>query len=175
MSAYFDELCRAMTMLAKQPRSIFVGQSVASEGTAMFKTLRDVPMKKRLEFPVAEDCQLGFCTGAALNGDLPISIFPRVNFLLLAMSQLVLHLDKIPIYSRGGFNPRVIIRTAIATPVPLDPGPQHLGDYTEALRAMLETIKVVRLDAAEQIVPEYLAAAERRGSTLLIERTELYG
>lgn len=175
MSAYFDELCNAMGMLAKSPRAVFMGQAVACEGTGMFRTLRDVPMEQRVELPVAEDMQMGMAIGAALNGDLPVTIYPRINFLLLAMSQLVLHLDKLPIYSCGGFRPRVIIRTAIATPEPLDPGPQHLGDYTEALRSMLDTVRVVHLDDADMIMPKYRAALDRDGSTLLIERTELYG
>lgn len=124
-------------------------------------------MEKRLEFPVAEDCQLGFCIGLSLAGQLPICIFPRINFLLLATNQLVLHLDKLPLYS--GYRPKVIIRTAVATPEPLDPGPQHLGDFTEALRLMLRTVAVVRLDDPGKIVYEYEQARDRDGSTLLIE------
>ncbi len=163
-----------MNLIAEQPRSIFMGQSVANPGTAMTRTLAGVPKEKLLELPVAEDMQMGLAIGAAINGDLPVCIYPRFNFLLLAMSQLILHLDKLPLYSRGGFRPRVIVRTAVATPTPMDPGPQHLGDYTEVFRAMLETVTVVRLDDAARIVPEYLAAVERHGSTLLVERTELY-
>jgi pyruvate/2-oxoglutarate/acetoin dehydrogenase E1 component len=172
VSLYFDELCRAMEMLAQHPRAIFMGQAVAFSGTAMFNTLRDVPMEKRVELPVFEDCQLGMAIGASLRGDLPVSIFPRVNFLLLATSQLVLHLDTICRYS--GYRPKVIIRTAVATPEPLDPGPQHLGDFTYALQAMLKTVVVIRLNRAKDIVPAYQAALELEGSSIIVERTALY-
>lgn len=175
MSSYFDELTRAMTILADDDRAVFMGQAVAFAGTAMSRTLAGVPQEKLVELPVAEDMQMGMAIGAALNGWLPVTIYPRWNFLLLAMSQLVLHLDKLPLYSHGGYRPRVIVRTAIATSRPLDPGPQHLGDYTDAIRSMLDTVVVVRLDRPEQIVPEYAKAASRRGSTILIEQTELYG
>lgn len=175
MSAYFEELCRTMAWLSERPRAVFVGQAVRFAGTSMFTTLRDVPMEKRIEFPVAEDMQLGLCTGMALNGDLPISIYPRINFLLLAVNQLVLHLDKLPLYSNDGYRPKVIIRTAIATDKPLDPQAQHIGDYSDALEAMLKTVTVVRLDRAKQIFPAYRKAVEWDGPTLLIERTELYG
>src|SRR6185295_1899835 len=111
---------------------------VAYEGTAMFKTLRDVPPHKRLELPVAEDMQLGMATGMALAGMLPIAVYPRWNFLLLATSQLVLHLDKLPLMCRS-VRPRVIIRTAVATEEPLNPGPQHLGNFCDAFDDMLET------------------------------------
>jgi pyruvate/2-oxoglutarate/acetoin dehydrogenase E1 component len=173
MSAYFDELCRAMQVLADHPSSVFMGQAVAFEGTAMFKTLRDVPAYKRVELPVAEDMQMGMATGAALSGLLPITIYPRWNFLLLATSQLVLHLDKLPAMTRSP-PPRVIVRTAVATPKPLDPGPQHLGDFGIALSTMLDTVEVIDLFDPDEIVPAYTAAAARQGSTVLVEHMALY-
>jgi pyruvate/2-oxoglutarate/acetoin dehydrogenase E1 component len=174
VTAYFSELCRTMSWLAEQPNALFIGQAVVYEGTAMHRTLRDVPMDQRIEFPVAENCQLGACTGLALAGFLPISIFPRMNFLLEATSQLVQHLDKIVQYSDGGYNPRVIIRTAIATDKPLNPGEQHVSDYTPAFRAMLSATHVQVLEAAEQIMPAYQAAVERRGPSLIIEHLGMY-
>lgn len=169
---YFNNLCEAMHMLAERPRSIFLGQAVGYDGTAMRKTLEHLPPEKLLEMPVAEDMQCGMALGMALAGDFPICCYPRFNFLLLATNQLVLHLDKLPLYST--YHPRVIIRTAIATPAPLDPGVQHLGDFTDAYRNMLRTVKVVRLDEPEQIVPAYRAAMDRVGSTLLVEHMGKY-
>ncbi len=169
MTAYYDELCKAMEMLAREPDVIFIGQAVKSPGTAMYGTLDKVPMEKRLEFPVAENFQLGFCTGIAMAAGLPICIFPRINFMLEAVSQLVQHLDKIPLF--GDYVPKVIIRTAIATDNPLDPGPQHLGDYVTALQLMLQTVAIVRLTTAEQIVPAYRDAMNFNGSTILVEES----
>src|SRR5215469_7304678 len=96
--SYHDALCRAMKLLADVPNTVFVGQGMVG-GTSMYSTLIDVPMEKRLEFPVAEDFQMGFCIGLALDGMLPIAIFPRFNFLLLALNQLINHLDRLPLYS----------------------------------------------------------------------------
>src|SRR5215475_11958092 len=137
MGTYFDALCAAMRMVADEPKAIFMGQAVAYPGTAMTNTFKGIAPEKLLEMPVAEDMQLGMATGMALAGWLPVCCYPRFNFLLLATNQLVLHLDKLPLYS--GWRPRVIVRTAIATPEPLDPGPQHLGDFTDAFRSMLKT------------------------------------
>lgn len=175
MSVYFDKLSRAMTLLADDPRTIFMGQAVAYPGTAMFKTLGGVPKHKLLELPVAEDMQMGMAIGMSLSGHIPICIYPRVNFLLLAINQLVLHLDKLPVYSKGGYRPSVIIRTAIASADPLDPGPQHLGNFTRALHDMLGIVGVLELTHANEIVPAYLGAIEDHPrSTILIERMELY-
>lgn len=166
---YTDQLTDAMDLCAGHPRAVFMGQAVEYEGTGMYRTLRKVPAHQRVELPVAEDMQMGMAIGAALNGDLPICIYPRFNFLLLAVNQLVLHLDKIPIYSRGGYQPKVIIRTSVGAAEPLNPGVQHLGDYTEAFADMLDTVTVVRLHSADSIMPAYRAALERPLSTLLIE------
>ena len=172
MNEYFENLCKAMALIAEQPNAVFIGQACREKGTAMSTTLRDVPMEKKLEFGVAENFQLGFATGIAMTGGMPVCMYPRINFMLEAIPQLVQHLDKIPLFS--DYRPRVIIRTSIATANPLDPGPQHLGDYTDAIEAMLSTVKVVRLTSHDMIVPEYMAAMEREESTLLVEWVELY-
>ena len=171
---YISELTRAMTMLAEHHNAIFLGQSILAGGTAMHQTFGGVLREKCVEFPVAEDMQMGLAIGIALAGGFPITVFPRVNFLLLAVNQLVNHLDKLPLYSP--YRPKVIIRTAVATPTTLDPGPQHLGDYTPALRLMLKTVEVVELNRAKDIVEQYHWAMHRTDnvSTLLVEKMELY-
>ena len=75
---------------------LFCGQSVQYLGNAMFSTLEDanVPYSQRIEFPVAEEFQLGYSAGRARNGDKIVSIFPRIDFLMHAMGYLVNHLDK---------------------------------------------------------------------------------
>lgn len=161
-----------MALCAEQSNAIFLGQGVGVAGTTMTDTFRNVPNAQRLEMPVAEDMQAGMATGMALGGYLPICIFPRWNFLICAMNQIINHLDRLPLYS--GYRPKVILRTAIPSNRPFDPGPQHDDDFTEAFRSMLRTIKVVKLYRADMIVPEYQAALDREGSTLLVEFTEHY-
>jgi pyruvate/2-oxoglutarate/acetoin dehydrogenase E1 component len=121
-----------------------------------------------------EDCQLGMSTGIALAGGLPLSVFPRWDFLLLATNQLVLHLDKIARFSNGGYRPRVLIRTAVPTPIPLDPGAQHHGNHGAAFSLMLTTVRIVALHRADEIVTRYQEALDRDGSTILVEHTGLY-
>jgi pyruvate/2-oxoglutarate/acetoin dehydrogenase E1 component len=168
---YFDELKRAMEWLAQKPDTLFLGQAVEFDGTAITNTLRDVARSKLLEMPVAEEFQMGLSIGLALNGTIPISIFPRWNFLLLATNQLVNHLDKMPIYSHGEFYPKVIIRTAIGSERPINPQIQHTGDCTDALRLMLKTVDVIRLEEPEEIINAYQLAYERKDnkSTILVE------
>ncbi len=173
---YFDELKRAMEWLGNKPDTLFMGQAVEYPGTGMTNTLVNVDKKKLLELPVPEDFQLGVSIGHALTGAIPISIFPRWNFLLLATNQLVNHLDKIRLLSHGEFNPKVIIRTAIGSERPLHPQAQHIGDYTDAYRLMLKTVDVIRLEEPDQIFDAYKLAYERTDnrSTVLVEYGDYY-
>jgi pyruvate/2-oxoglutarate/acetoin dehydrogenase E1 component len=174
MSEYFDRLCGAMELLAKQPNVIFLGQAVACPGTGMSRTFKNVPPESLLEMPVAEDMQMGVSTGLALQGFLPVSIYPRFNFLLLAINQLVLHLDKLPIYSNGGYKPKVIIRTAVGADKPLYPGAQHVGNYSKVFQQMLHTVEVIQLWDAEKILPAYEWAIKEQRSFLMVEYASKY-
>lgn len=174
--AYSSDLARAMTWLGEQPNTLFIGQAVAYPGTAMTATLAGVPRDKLLELPVAEEMQMGMSTGLALSGFVPITVYPRWPFLLLATNQLVNHLDKLSTYSHGGYQPKVIIRTAVPSRTPLDPQSQHLGNYSDPFRQMLKTVEVIECERANQIFEAYKRAYDRDDgrSTLIVEHTQRY-
>jgi len=176
MAKYFNELLRAMDFLGSQSNTLFMGQSVEVAGTAMRNTLLNVDSDKLMELPVEEDFQLGLSIGMALTGFVPISIFPRWNFLLLATNQIVNHLDKLKSLTQNENPGKVIIRTGIGSEYPLHPGPQHTGDFTEAFKLMCPNLNVVRLDSSEMIFSEYQKAYERTDgvSSLLIEWSDKY-
>jgi pyruvate/2-oxoglutarate/acetoin dehydrogenase E1 component len=176
MGAYMDELIRSMDYLAERTDTVFLGQAVAVAGTAMRNTLLNVKDDKLVELPVEEEFQLGLSIGLSLNQRIPICIFPRWNFLLLATNQIVNHLDKLKELTQVQNPGKVIIRTGIGSENPLHPGPQHTGDFTEAFKLMCQYINVVRLDSAEMIFDEYKKAYERDDGTssLLIEWSDRY-
>ena len=177
MGKYFDELKRSMDYLAQKSNTVFLGQAVAYKGTAMTNTLKDVPKEKLIEMPVSEEMQMGITNGIAVEGSVPISIYPRWNFVLLAVNQLVNHLDRLPAYSHGEYRPRVVIRTGIGSVRPLNPQLQHTGDFTEAFQKMLTNIEVIRLEEPEDIFPAYYKAYNRMDgkSTLIVEYGDYYG
>ncbi len=166
-----------MEWLARDSRTVFIGQAVGVPGTAMSNTVKDIPIARRIEIPVAEELQMGMSIGLALQGQVPVSIYPRWNFLLLAANQLVNHLDKLGVMSNGGYQPRVIIRTSIGSQRPLHPQFQHIGDFTDAFRLICTTVEVIRLDEPGQIFPAYERALLRDDgrSTLLVEWGDYYG
>ena len=165
-----------MDFLARDPRTVFIGQAVEVAGTAMSNTLKDVSLAQRLELPVAEEMQMGMSLGMALQGLIPVSIYPRWNFLLLAINQLINHVDKIDAMSNGGYNPKLIIRTGIGSERPLHPQHQHVGDFTDAIQRMCTTLEVIRLEEPEEIFPAYEKAMLRgdRRNTILVEYGDYY-
>jgi len=173
---YFDELKKSMQFLSKNEKTVFIGQAVEVPGTAMSNTLQGINSKKLIELPVAEEMQMGITTGLALNGDIPISIYPRWNFLLLAMNQLINHLDKVNVMSNNGFDVKAIIRTGVGSQRPLHPQHQHIGDFTDAVKKMCTSIDIIKLNDAEDIFPSYEKALNRKDgkSTLLVEFGDYY-
>ena len=173
---YKQELIRSMEYLAKDKRTIFIGQSVRYSGNAIFNTLSTISNSRKIELPVFEDVQMGMSMGLALDGYIPVTCYPRFDFLILAINQLVNHLDKIKYMSENKMKPRVIIRTSIGSKKPLDGGPQHTQDYTKAVKLMLTEIDVVLLNSKKQIFPAFKKALERKDckSTLLIEHGDYY-
>lgn len=166
-----------MDWLAAQNNTIFIGQTVSYPGTAMSNTVKQISEAKRFEMPVCEDLQMGLSIGMAMNGTVPISIFPRWNFLLVGTSQIVSHLDKLKaMLPTGQALPKVIIRTGIGSESPLYPGPQHVGDFCDAFRIMCPEINIVRLDRSEDIFPAYQDAYLREDgkSSIIVEWADAY-
>lgn len=153
-------------MLAADERTVFLGQGVAFPGTFMSRTLEGVPATRKIEMPVAEEMQMGASIGLALAGHVPVTIYPRWNFLILAVNQLINHLDKM--------DAKAIVRVGVGSDRPMYPGAQHLGDFTEAFMSMTQSVQFVRLRVSDDVLPEYEAALRRDQSTVLVEYADRY-
>lgn len=168
---YADELKKAMLKLSDHPKTMFIGQAVLYEGTGLYDSLSHLPVHKRIELPVAEYFQCGLANGMAIEGMIPISTFPRWNFLLMGVDQIVNHLDKFYTMSDGKCTPKVIIRVAVGSEHPVDPQCQHKGNFTEAFGLMCKHIDIIQLNEAIEIAPAYNLALNRTDgkSTIVVE------
>ncbi len=173
---YFDELKRSMEYLGKKKDTIFIGQAVEVAGTAMSNTLTGISKNKLIELPVAEEMQMGISLGLAMEKNIPISIFPRWNFLLYSINQLINHIDKFKVMAGTELIPKIIIRTGIGSQRPLHPQFQHVGDFSEAIQKMCTTIEVIKLEEPKQIFESYKKAYERKDgfNTILVEYGDFY-
>tara|TARA_B110000483_G_scaffold102579_1_gene125353 strand:+ start:179 stop:718 length:540 start_codon:yes stop_codon:yes gene_type:complete len=176
LKKYFNEIKRSMDFLGTKKETIFIGQAVEVPGTAMSNTLKDIPKKKLLELPVAEEMQMGMSLGLAMNGNIPISIFPRWNFLLYGINQLVNHIDKFKIMAGNKIKPKIIIRTSIGSQRPLHPQYQHIGDFSSAIQKMCSTIDIIKLNDPNKIFSSYKKAYERKDgkNTIIVEYGDYY-
>lgn len=176
---YKDEIVRAMEFLAKDPKVLFLGQSVAFTGNSIYRTLQTIDDSRKWETPVFEELQMGMSLGMAMEGSIiPVTCFPRWDFVLCAANQLVNHIDKLEAMTQGIFNGGVIIRTAVGASKPLESGVQHTQNHTKAFEQMLTNTEVHLLEHKSQIYPAYVKAYNRAISekrpSLLVEYGEYY-
>jgi pyruvate/2-oxoglutarate/acetoin dehydrogenase E1 component len=173
---YFKELKKSMNYLGNKKDTIFIGQAVEVPGTAMSNTLKDIKKNKLLELPVAEDMQMGMTLGLSMEKNIPISIFPRWNFLLYGMNQLINHIDKFKVMCGNQITPKIIIRTSIGSQRPLHPQHQHIGDFSVAIQKMCTTIEIIKLKEPKDIFPAYKKAYKRKDgvNTILVEYGDYY-
>tara|TARA_E500000178_G_C16870261_1_gene684020 strand:- start:200 stop:736 length:537 start_codon:yes stop_codon:yes gene_type:complete len=173
---YFSEMQKAMNYLGKLKKTIFLGQAVKFPGTVMSKTFENIPEKKLLELPVAEEMQMGITLGLAMNGYIPVSVYPRWNFLLLSINQLINHIDKFSEMTDGEYRTNIIIRTSIGSIRPLNPQSQHIGDFSESIKQMSKNLDIIKLKNPNDIMKSYKHAANRKDSktTILVEYGDYY-
>ena len=119
---------------------------------------------------------MGMTIGLIMENQFPISIYPRWNFLLLAINQLVNHLDKLNYMTNNSYKSKCIIRTSVGSQRPLHPQCQHIGDYSKSVKLMCPNINIVNLKETNQILKEYKKAYERKDnvSTILVEYGDYY-
>ena len=173
---YFDELKKSMDFLGADNKTFFIGQAVEYAGTAMTNTLKDISLKQKIELPVAEEMQMGMTLGMAMDGLNVVSIFPRWNFLLYSINQLINHIDKYKIMNGDNFSGKIIIRTSIGSERPLHPQYQHVGDYTDPIKKMSTNIDIIKLNEADDVFLSYKKAYTRKDgkSTILVEYGDYY-
>lgn len=179
---YLEAVQQGMDLLASHPQTIFVGQAMEYKGHAVSHQVKNYPKNKLKEFPVAEEFQAGYCIGLALEGYIPVCIYPRCNFAILAANQIVNHLDKWRLMT--GQDIKVIIKMVVGSNFPLDPGHQHKANYVNAFRAMCDNIPVADLTRQNPqinlpskiilIENTYKKALNNIGPYIIVEDAQLY-
>lgn len=172
LSPYKDALTEAMTFLGEQDNTMFIGQQIVYAGNPMSTTLGNVSKDKMVELPVMEETQMGMTLGAAMTGKTVITFYPRWDFIVLAVNQLVNHIDKYELMT--GKRANILIRLGKGSDKPLDPGHQHKGNYLDEFRSMCPNIKFHDLKDTADILSAYKDAYHNGGVHVLVEYPELY-
>lgn len=157
---------------ATNPMARFIGYNTLL-GSRMYGTLNGVPQCRCIETPVSENLMMGLAMGMSLEGFLPVVCFERHDFILLALDALVNHVDKLP--TMGDIKFPIIIRAIVGGTQPLDAGPQHTQDYTQALRRMLKHTIVANPETEQEFDWAWeLDSSYDSGAIVIVEYKDKY-
>ena len=166
---YKQKLTEATTSLVLEHDFFVIGQGATDGGHGMSATIEQKLHAKCIELPVFEETQTGIALGMGLAGKNVISIYPRFDFFISGLSQLINHSDKLKVMSGKRFVPNVIFRVGVGAKVPLDAGPQHTNNYTKQMREMLTDISVHELIKGSDPETVFSKILEAGGIHLVVE------
>ena len=131
--------------MAEDEGVILLGEDVAAkQGGGVFKVSAGLTEKygehRVRSTPISEQAIVGACVGAALAGMRPVAEIMLMNFLTVAMDQIVNHAAKLRFMSGGQTNVPLVIRTT--TGVGVGFGGQH-SDMLEAWFAHVPGLTIV--------------------------------
>lgn len=114
---YCEALNEAMIQEMQRDQKVFVYGIDCADFKRIFGTTKGIVEqfgeKRCFNTPLSEDAMLGFGLGAAINGLRPINIHIRVDFLLLAINQLINIISSFTYSSRASLSVPLVIRAII--------------------------------------------------------------
>ena len=115
--SYGAAINEALSIALEQNPGVFVlGQGV-DDPSAMFGTTRGLQQKfgpeRVFDTPLSEEGMMGVATGAAMNGQRPVFMHNRPDFVLLAFNQLVTHAAKFHFMDNGQTSVPMVVWAAI--------------------------------------------------------------
>lgn len=168
--SYKDAVNQMMTEFGEDGM-VFIGYNV-SRGDAM-GTLKNVPLKQKLETPVAENLMCGLAIGMSFEGYKPVIYFERHDFMLVAMDAIGNHIDKIERISHGEYKLPIIIRAVEAFGGPFYSGPTHHQDFTNLLKELV-SFPVLDPVTGVDVLKAFKGAKESGRPAIIIERKSRY-
>jgi len=114
---YNNAIREAQKQMMEKDSSVFIFGEGVDDAGGVFGTLLDLAKyfgKERIfDMPLAENALTGVAIGTALAGMRPIMVHQRVDFLLLAMDQLVNHAAKWKYMLGGNGEIPIVVRSII--------------------------------------------------------------
>jgi pyruvate dehydrogenase E1 component beta subunit len=171
---YKDLLTSEMYWLAQQKDTVFIGQGI-TKGDRIYNTLKDVPINKCIEMPIAENLIMGVANGLAIKGYRPIVIFQRMDFMLIAADQIINHTALIEKMSNKQFKCPVIIRACIGSQkMEFDCGAQHTHDFTHIFSPYIKVWDFHHKGIDVKIEHTYQDAYNLKEPVMIVEERDRY-
>ena len=163
--------------MAADPDVFTLGEDVsAKQGGGVFKITSGLTEKygenRVRATPISETAIMGAAVGAAIAGQRPVAELMLMNFVAVAMDQIVNHAAKIRFMSGGQTNVPLVIRTT--TGVGVGFGGQH-SDMLEAWFAHVPGLKIVTPSNAADAKGLLRSAIDCNDPVIFIENILCYG
>jgi pyruvate dehydrogenase E1 component beta subunit len=172
---YRDALKEAMReALKRDPTAVIMGEEVGVWGGtyAVTRGLYDEFGGKRvIDTPIAEMGIVGVATGAAMGGMKPIAEIMTINFMLVAMDQIVNNTAKIHSMFGGTMRAPVVIRTAAGWGQLAATHSQSFEGWFAHLPGLIVVLPSTPYDAKGLLT----TAMYSQNPVIFIEHSRLYG
>ena len=173
---YREALHRSMrSALLENPRAIIIGQGVDDHKGIFGSTsglAEEFGRERVIDTPLAEEGLTGIAIGAALNGLYPIQTHIRLDFVLLAMNQIINLAAKYKYMFGGRFEVPMLIRMVVGRS--WGQGAQHSQSF-QSLFAHIPGLTVIMPSDSQAVLDAYAyAIKEFHGPVIAIEHRLLY-
>ena len=174
-NTYKQILSECTSRLVTEHNYFIIGQGTTDGGHGMSATIEDSIKVNCIELPVFEETQTGIALGMGLAGVNVMSIYPRFDFFIAGLSQLINHSDKLRLMSNEKFSPNIIFRVGVGAKTPINAGPQHTNNYSKQMREILVDIEVHEI--LKGVNPKFIfdEIITKGGIHLVVEHYEFYG
>lgn len=169
---YKETIKKAMEDIALDEKARFIGYNL-KYGSKAYGTLTEVPKSRILEMPIAENLMAGVAMGMSIEGYKPILIFERHDFILNALDSLVNHVEKINSLSKNQYKSPMLIRAIVGSINPINPGPQHLQDFSEFFKKTFH-FPVYDPKTISELTESLEEGKKFEQPIMIIERRDLY-
>lgn len=172
---YADAIREAtVSCLERDPSVYLMGEGI-TDPKAIFGTtaglLETFGPTRIIEMPVAENGLTGIAIGSAIMGQRPVMVHQRVDFVLLALEQIINNAAKMYYGSNGVHKVPMLIRLMIGRG--WGQGPQH-AQSLETLFALIPGLKVIMPTTAYDAKGMTVAAIEDDNPVISIEHRWLH-
>ncbi|MAI29120.1 MAG: alpha-ketoacid dehydrogenase subunit beta [Rickettsiales bacterium] len=173
--SYADAILNATKIMLKKKKNVFVfGQGVDDPKGHYGTTLnlhKDFGKSRCFDTPICEESMTGVGIGAAIAGMNPILVHQRMDFLMLAMNQLVNMASKIHYISDGKLCVPLVVRACIGRS--WGQGAQH-SQSLYSIFAHIPGLKVIAPTTPHDVKGTLIRAIEDRNPVIFIEHRMLY-
>jgi pyruvate dehydrogenase E1 component beta subunit len=172
---FSEAINEALLFSMKKDKGVLILGCGVTSPTAIFGSVKNLYRKfgkdRVIETPIAENGITGIATGASLFGMRPVIVHQRIDFMLLAMDQIINHAAKWSYMFGGKCGVPITIRCIIGKG--WGQGAQH-SQSLQALFAHIPGLKVVMPSTPYDAKGLLIASIEDKNPVIFIEHRRLY-